>query len=142
MLVVLVEETFVLALIGPFEYSKTLFYILVPVSDVLSAVHPFIMPKTVNFIINPIAYILRAICPAIESKTIFDPFIIFALVAASIWPDFETLSMLFICEPLPFVNSPCHVAEFSEAMRLSKYPITIVNLAGNVDKYTFAIYLP
>jgi hypothetical protein len=131
-LVILVEKTLIITLIRPLEYAETLFDILVPVPYVLSAVHPFVMPEPVNFIVNPITNVLGTISPSIKSKPIFNPFIIFALVAASIWPDFETLSMLFICKPLPFVNSSCHVTEFSEAVCLSKDPITIVNLAGNV----------
>ena len=50
--------------------------------------------------------------------------------------------MLLICEPLPFVNSPCHVTEFSKAVCFAKNPIPVVNLTSYVNEYTFAVSLP
>jgi len=95
----------------------------------------------VDFVIDPVANVLRPVSPPVEAESVFDALDIVAFVAASVWPDFVTLSVLLVCKPHALVNRPTLMLELSVSMSLAVHPIAVIDLSRDVRKHTFAVCL-
>jgi len=71
------------------------------------------MAEAMDLVVNPIANVLRSVGPPVETKSVFYALYIISFVAASIWPDLESTTVLLISKPLSFVNSATLMPEFA-----------------------------
>ena len=126
MLLSIFPATLVLSAVGPEEFALTLLLIIFVVSLVSSAVRPSEYSLALHLIVEPRSLENSSIGPIIPSVSLDIVLLegsvigatvgpgelahavllaedVLTLVSSTIWPCLETLSMLFILEPVSFI---------------------------------------
>lgn len=92
-----------------------------------------------DVIIVELSDVHGAICPFEGARSMFLPVLVVTFVFRTVWPGFNTETMLFVFAPFAGILSPIHVHVGSSAVSLVIKPLTLVDIPIRVNQSAPAI---
>jgi hypothetical protein len=101
---------------------------------VCSAIRPLVDSETIDEVVPPVAEVLVSVWPAIFAFSFLEAMVVEAPIVAGIVPLFKAKSVLFIIDPSAFIPGPICVRISPESVCHIIRPLSIVDIASNMEK--------
>lgn len=137
-LLIILIFAYVPTAVTPREYSSSLHSVINPISLENTAVSPNVFADSVNVVLLEIAVVRALVTPNELAFAVFHALDVFSGILGTIWPLFDSLSVLLVVEPLALVPASIIVGVNAETIGLVLVPGAFVDVALGVHQSAVA----
>lgn len=118
------------------EYSLAVHLVCEPGTQIFTTITPSVTAVSLDIIVFEVTEVVGAVAPGELSLPLLAPFDILTLVASSIAPCFDTLTVLLIILPLALINRTVEVQIFSFPVGFVVSPFSNIDVTIGMDQPT------
>lgn len=118
------------------EHSLAVHLVREPGTQIFTTITPSVTAVSLDIIVFEVTEVVGAVAPGELSLPLLAPFDILTLVASSIAPCFDTLTVLLIILPLALINRTVEVQIFSFPVGFVVSPFSNIDVTIGMDQPT------